>query len=228
MSNITASDLTISATSGTIVVDTFTTFVFAQAQNSLGELNAQFDTAVDAGVLTGAIATWADAQALSGDTLWLASSNASMPPMTVGFANSTGIGQLELTFSIACADPPCDSETNVDFSAFIEESLNLLTDTSGETAESQTIFNLLLNGDTLLFRNSLLSIGPGSSDALANALLLMTSRTLLYGTPYTLLLRVDSESLAVNVPEPALLTLLGLGGLAAAMRTRRAGTKEHR
>src|SRR5262249_12779224 len=97
-------------------------------------------------------------------------------------------------------------------------------DLFGQLARSETIFNLLVNGDTLLFRDDLLSVGPGNHQATSFSTRLANSLVLNYGVPNDLVLRVDSESEVINspVPEPASMTLLGLG-LAAlgASRVRR-------
>jgi hypothetical protein len=223
-SSISASALTVTAESGTIVYDPYTTMAFAAAQNSLGEADANIDSALSAASSAAAAVTWAFGSASSSEVLWTALSSVNIPGMTTGSATAQGQGLLSRTFTVVCGGD-CGDDTTVDFSTMIAESLSVFTDGFGVSAQTQTIFNLLVDGETVLFWTSLLSIGSNDAQSHVDAFLLSGSQTFLYDTPYTLTLRVDSESLAVNVPEPATVMLLTLGGLAASFRARRARIK---
>lgn len=220
MSNIAAVNLSITSAQGTIAFDPFTLFAFAQAQNSLGELDAQFDADPSNPAIANALVTWADGHATIGAAAWAASSNVNIPGSTQGAANSQGQGSLSRGFTIACAGPSCGSGTQVNFSVDLSGQLDVMTDFYGQLATTETIFNLDLDGTPLLFDNRLLSIGPNDAQSQAFAFTLSSSQTLLFDTPYSFLLRVDSESQAINTPEPASVTLLCLG-LAMALRFRR-------
>jgi hypothetical protein len=82
---------------------------------------------------------------------------------------------------------------------------------------------LIVNGNTLLSPDNIRSIGPNGLQTLSFSSTQTNKMTLTYGTPYDLVLRVDSESEVINtVPEPASVTLLGLGfGALGALRGRR-------
>jgi RHS repeat-associated protein len=97
---------------------------------------------------------------------------------------------------------------NTTFSINISGLLNLFTDTYGQSADAETVFTLQLNGNPVLFNDSLLSIGPNQSQALPISTTLSDSITLQYNTTYQLLIEADTESSVLNVPEP------GIGALA--------------
>lgn len=220
MSNIAAVNLSITSAQGTITFDPFTLFAFAQAQNSLGDLDAQFDFDPSNPAVANAMVTWADGHATIGSSAWSASSNVNIPGSAEGAANSQGQGSLESGFTIACTGPSCGSDTQVTFSVDLSGQLDVMTDLYGQLATTETIFNLDLDGTPLLFDNRILSIGPNDAQSQIFAFTLSGSQTLLYDTPYSFLVHVDSESQAINTPEPASITLLCLG-LAVALRFRR-------
>ena len=223
LSSISVSDLSVTSESGSITFDPFTTQAIASAQNSLGEADADVDGSPSDPATASAAVTWATASASSSGALWSAQSSVNIPGFTDGAAASQGQALWSTTFTISCTSATCDPGTTVDFDVLITRSLFVFTDGYGVFADAQTTFNLLLDGDTVLFSTSLLSIGPNDADGIgATNIPFSNSLELLYDTPYTLTLRVDAESLAQNVPEPATFTMLGLGGLIGAIRAHRA------
>jgi hypothetical protein len=225
VSSLSASNLTIAAEGpGIVSVDPlFQTLALAHAQNTLGDVDDEFDFEIAAPAATSASVTWANGSSTSSDTTWTANSTAHIVGVD-GEANSSGQGQLFATLEVDC--PGCVGSTTVDFSVDLTGLLQVQTDKFGELARAETIFNLLVNGDTLLFRDDILSIGPNGLQTLSFAPTLTGKMTLTYGTPYDLVLRVDSESEVINafgtVPEPASVTLLCLGfGALGALRVRR-------
>jgi hypothetical protein len=215
LSSITATDLRITLASapasGQTALDVFTTLAFAQAQNSLGELDQAFDTQVGVPANADALVTWAEGHATSGDgsvVPWKASSLVNLPGSgneAASLGQGTWIDSFVITGGVGAV--------SVNFAVDLSGLLQLATDSSGLLAETETIFTLLLEGDTVLSDDRPRSIGPNATLLEPFSLTLTGSRDLMFNTSYSLLLRVDSESHAINaaVPEPSTITLLGLG-----------------
>jgi hypothetical protein len=224
LSDISASHLLIADRGAGIVTfdPLFQTLALAHAQNSLGELDDESDFEIGIPAATAAAVTWANGSSSSSDTAWKANSNAKILGVD-GAANSFGQALWFTTFEIDC--PTCIGSTTVDLSIGLSGDLEVQTDPAGLLARTETIFNLLINGDTALFRDDLLTIGSNDHKVLAFGTTLTRTLTLTYGTPYDLVLRADSESEVINAaaPEPASATLLllGLGTLGAARVRRR-------
>jgi len=94
---------------------------------------------------------------------------------------------------------------NVTFNATLNGSQSLFTDSEGQFAASEIVFNFLLpDFGNVLFLDNPLSIGPNSllvsplSTTLTNTLVLQTN------TRYALIAEVDAESSGLNItPEPS-------------------------
>ncbi len=221
-SDVLASDLTITATNGTLVFSPYAATAFALAQNSLGEVDAQFDGPAAAAAAIATV-TWANAQGTSGAAQWSAQSSVNIPGGFDAAAASQAQGLWASDFVINCSTT-CGRSTQVTFSALLSGLLFVQTDSTGLSATTETIFNLNLDGNPVLFHDALLSIGPNDLQSQAFATVLASTLTLDYDTPYSLLLRVDSESSGLTtVPEPSTLTLVALG--IAAVRARRRRTR---
>ena len=204
--------LTITPASGTVVFSP-TAQSFAQAQNSLGELVSNFDNGTTAN--SSASVTWANASGVADSISQTASAsaNVNLPGSVFGAASSVGRGALyDLSFSITGASGP----VSVQFSAMLPYSQSLMTDANGLQATSEVIFDLSIDGVTVLFLDSPQSIGPSSAFSTSGSPTLTNSMTLNAGQTYNLYLELDAESSGINVPEPATLSLL-LGGALLSM-----------
>jgi len=224
-SDISFSNLQITASAGTIQFqDVWTTQAFAQAQNSLGGLASQFNSNNGGPSTASAAVTLASASGnaavapLSG----AASSNATIPGNMNAQAISTGTGTLFNFFEITGGS----GSVNVTFSADIAGTLDVMTDQTGLLASTETIFGLQLDGAPILFFDQPLSVGPNSSASTAFSKNLSTMVSLDYGTVYYVVAQADSESRAINTPEPATASLLfsALLGVAGYVRKRRGQT----
>lgn len=199
--------LTISPASGSIMFSP-TAQSFVQAQNSLGELVSNFDNGATAN--SSAVVTWATSSGAADTIVQRASSSANVNiPNVTGSASSVGRGALfDTAFSIAGTSGP----VSVQFSATFPFAQSLMTDIYGVQASSEVILNLSIDGQTVLFFDSPLVIGPSTSLDTTGFPTLTNSMTLTAGQTYDLFLEIDSESSGINVtPEPASLLLL-LGG----------------
>ena len=231
MANITFS-LHITSDPGTSVVfsDNWTAEAFAQANNSLGQLQTPFDSS-QTGTATADTkgVTWADGHGQA-DPVHLiggAQSNANIPGTTLGQASSQGQGTLFNFFEITTNDPNA-TDVQVDFSVDLAGGVSAFTDTNGLSARSEVIFDLEVDGARVngLFLDSLLSINPNSPPAPGIPQMLSGSLTLQPDTPYFLLAEADAESMVANTPEPSTLALMltGFGALTGFARKMRAGT----
>jgi len=208
--NLNLTGLEISPSSGTLqVLSPLTASAFAQAQDSLGGLDQQFNS-VDDGTTTASALTFlasangaASAAVLDAN----ASSNVNISGIAAA-ASSVGRGSLRGSFEIVGATAP----VSVGFTAMLQTDQSLSTLALGQSATSEVIFNFnlpdLLNQPLLFFDNPL-QIGP--SDSLSNTAspTLTASVVLQPNTPYSFITEVDAESSGLNtVPEPSSLLLL--------------------
>ena len=208
--------LTITPASGTIMFSP-TAQSFAQAQNSLGQLVSNSDSGVTAS--SSAAVIWANANGSANSISQTVSSSANVNiPNVTGAANSVGRGSIfDTAFSITGTSGP----VSVQFSVALPYSQSLMTDIYGVQATSEVIFDLTVDGSTVLFLDSPFAIGPSTSLATSGSPTLTNSMTLTAGQTYDLYMEVDSESSGINTtPEPATLTLLLGGALVPFVRRR--------
>jgi hypothetical protein len=210
--------LTVTPATGAVQFDptAFEAFATAKAQNSLGELDDRFDLQIGAPATIDATVLWAKAHGDVSNLFSRANSSVTLPGSVPAAASSAGQGQWFNTFTLTGGT----GQAPVMLSLEVNGLLHLLTDSVGTLAATEIILNLLLDGETIGFSHVLQSIGPNEAFSDSFSATLTASRDLNFNTaePYSLLLRVDSESRAVNaVPEPAMLTLLAVG-LGAGLR----------
>jgi hypothetical protein len=193
------SSLSITPSSGSVVFGVWTANAFAQASNSLGELESSFDSGASAAA--SAFVTWADASgagvgaAQTGDS----SAVANIPGCILAQASSTGRGSVAGSFEITGGA----GAVEVAFSVALTGFQDLLTDACGLLAESEIVFALEVDGSPVAVSSHLVSIGPNSAETHSYAETASGTATLEFGQVYSLLLEVDSESRVVNTPEPA-------------------------
>lgn len=203
---------------------------FAEAKNSLGELDQDYDFSLSGGTVSAdAMVTWADGHgdasaptffppdlSVTGNAASNVNCPGCKPPKA---ASSLGRGSLFNEFVITGGLGTVD----VDFSANLLGDLFVFTDKCGVFAKTEVIFGLELDGNPILFHHDLLAIGPNSLASLPVSEALFTTVPLEFDVPYFLYLEVDSESAGAVVPEPATwaLMLVGLGCLIVYRRKRR-------
>ncbi len=211
-SEIDFSNLQITPSAGTVqFLDPWTAQAFAQASNSLGQREQRFDASVGGVARADASVTFAAGHTTVSAVNLTASAASSVNIPGGNFAaSSVGLGTL---FNTSFMITGVTGDVQVDFLATILGSLNVLTDLFGLKAETETIFTLEVDGTSVLFSSHLLSIGPNSADHLSFFESLFGTLLLPSNTPIFILAQVDSESMAINVPEPPTITLL-LAGLA--------------
>jgi hypothetical protein len=206
--------------------------VFAQAQDSLGGSDQQFNSVPDGATSASAMTSLANA---SGTALFpqLNASSASgvdIPNITAfasSAANGGPFGSLFGQFEIMGAPGP----VSVQFTALLNYSQLVLTTGAGVSASSEVIFNLLLpdvSDSPILFLDNPLSIGPNAFQLAAATPTRSNSVTLQPGTPYTLILGTDAESSGVStVPEPSTAPLLSTGLVLCVLLTGRKCRRKH-
>jgi hypothetical protein len=219
-SSIAFSNLSIVPASGSVILpDAWTLAAFAQAQNSLGELEPRFALQFSPSTAAAdAVVTYADSHGQASalhtppDLLvtGMASSTVNIPGCNGTEAFSTGHGTLFKTFMITGGTGAVAVQLGADITA----NLHVLTDACGGLADTEVNFHLDIDGEPQLFYNTLLAIGPSDEALLSASPSLTHALALQYDTPYFLLLEVDSESHGrSDVPEPSTLLLLLSGCL---------------
>lgn len=203
---------------------------FAQAQNSLGENDGDFNSGLSPASLTAdGVVTYAmthgQASApgdppdfnLSGS----ASGQVDIPTFTTAQALGVARGAMYNSFKIIGGIGTID----VTFTVDIAGALLAMTGPTGVLAQIETIFALSLDGTPILFRSDFLSVGTNDSASSSFAVTLSATVPLTAGgDEHTLYFEVDSEPQGItSVPEASSLVLLlpALGVLALGWSARR-------
>jgi len=221
--SLSLTQLQISPAFGSLQIQSpFAAGAFAQAQDSLGGFDQQFNSVNDTSTSAAALTALANAN-----------SAASMPALTLSSASAVNIGvdasasssaQAALgpafgtgqgLFQILDSSNPGPNPVGVTFKATLNINQFLQTNFQGLNAFSEVIFQLQLPDlpdQPLLFFDNPISIGPSSTSNFASSPTLTGTVTLETNTSYTLIAEVDSESSGLNeIPEPSLLLLDGFG-----------------
>jgi hypothetical protein len=131
---------------------------------------------------------------------------------------------LEASFTLSQA-------TSVSFGALITAAQSMETDANGQVLENELIFNLNVDGSTVLFYDSPLTLGPSSTYESGPSVLPENNSIDLSAGSHDLFIELDDEQQVLEVPEPSTYLLLriplGAGFLRrlpvfAAVRARRA------
>lgn len=222
ISSLDFSNLQITSSGGSIQFDgAWQATAAAQAMNSLGELSAQFDSSIGGTAITNAMVTFANAQAI-GNAASLTASAGSQINITGGTFAAGSSGQVSLfnTFMITGGT----GDVDVTFSALINGMQSLMTDASGQFAESDVVFTLEIDGDPVLFHASQLTGGPNTSLQQLIAEAVSNTVTLQYNTVYTVGINVDSDippgTNTVLEPSTLILMASGLGLMAGVAKKR--------
>jgi hypothetical protein len=223
-STISFSNPQITSAGGMVVLQgPWTSQAYANAQNSLGEINNEFTSSTGAASTASASVTWANASGtanvspLSGT----ASGNVNIPG-TTGQAITASTADLLNTFMITGGT----GMVNVTFSTNLNGELQVANDQYGVLATAEAIFALQVDGTPYLFFDSPISVGPsasivspfcygtgsGCSPSLSNSVMLD------YNTPCSLYIEIDAETSGYSVtPEPPAAVLLFTALLGIAM-----------
>ncbi len=224
-SSISLSSLTITPASGSVVfTDPWSSQVFAQAQNSFGGFDQNFNNGLGTIVSTNATVMFASGAAVADPiNLLMNTSNATsmvhIPNEPIGFVAASSQGTADIfnsTFMITGGTGP----VNVTFNAMLNSLQTLFTDKFGINATSEVVFALTVNGNVVLFRDSPLAIGSNMFAQLPfNGNVGPNSVMLNYNQDYTIGMELDAESSGQSVPEPSTIALL-FGGPALAFARR--------
>ena len=222
ISSLNFSNLQITSSSGSIQFGgAWQATAAAQAMNSLGELNAHFDSSIGGTAMANVMVTFAGAQGIA-NAASLTAGAGNQVNITGGTfaAGSSGQAFLTNTFMITGGTDDVD----VTFSAMINGMQSLMTDGAGLFAESDVVFSLELDGDPILFHASQLTGGPNTSMQQQIAQALSNTVTLQRNTVYTISIGIDTDipPSTNSVPEPStvILTISGLGLMAGFVRKR--------
>jgi hypothetical protein len=220
-SELAFSNLQILPAAGTIQFGTWTAQAFAQANNSLGELQADFQSSVGGQVQAAALANGRGTA--SGITLTAsADSHGNIPGTTFAAASSVGRAGLFTSVLITGGTGAVD----VVFSLGMAGLLHGFADEFG-SFETELVATLEVDGTPTLFDRFTLAGGPNFPDT--TQLIsknLSATQSLAFDTSFFVFVEADSESKLSNVPEPAtfVLVLTGLGAVAGVAWKRRVGT----
>jgi hypothetical protein len=209
--SITLTQFQISVSSGTInLASPITATAFGEALDSFGGFDQLFNSMDDGSTSAAALTSLAAANAQMSALLFTggAVSSVNIPEINA-FGSSTARSGFSGSFQIVQTNAP----VNVQFKATFNVNQSVQTTGGGVSATSEIIFTTDLDtGDTPLFFDNILQIGPNSSSAVSANPSLTNSLTLDPNTPYAFFVRLDSETTAQNaVPEPASLVLAGTG-----------------
>jgi hypothetical protein len=204
--NSTLSFTNISITPGAGMVDMLTNYsgaAYAQAT-----LNSDYETGTAPSA--SAVGDYSTASGSATSSAPGAQSSAEASVTGVEADNASGQAWLTSSFMITGGS----GNVSVLFGAQLDGSLNVFTDANGQLAMAEGVFSLEINGNSALFTDQYLSIGPSSSQSEPLTGPLSGSMTLQYNTVYVLYVESDAEVSVSSVPEPGVAGLLAVGLLA--------------
>lgn len=202
-----------------IFLDPWTALTFAEASNSVGEREQDFERSVGGNARAEAAVTFAAAVGLASGLNRTGSGNsAARIPVCEPFqASSVGRGSIVNSFIVTGGI----GAVTVEFAADVVGIQRLRTDHCGLLAESEIIVALLVDGETVLFEQSMISIGPNDAADLTLFKRLSATVPLEFNTSYGVFVGADAESRSITtVPEPftPVLVLVAFGSWVARVR----------
>jgi len=208
--------LTITAGSGTVVFDptSTTSEAFAQAQNSFGGFDQDYNSGLGTKVTSNAMVQFACGKALADPVSLVLNSysNVNIPQEPLGFVAASSQGTADIyntNFMITGGT----GTVNVTFDAFLKWVQTLMTNTQGINATSEVVFSLQLYGNnganTVLFLDSPLMIGSNASASIQQLNYELKNSIMLdYDEDYEIYIETDAESSGQSMPEPSTIALL--------------------
>lgn len=222
ITSFTVSNIQFTPATGTAIFMPTSSSVQTNASNSLGEAKENafntFPLATSFSAVTFASAAGtgnAENHSVSGTTI---ANVAGCTCSAASFAISSFSGNLVIVGGTG--------EVDVTVSGLISQMRQVQTDQFGVLAESEVVFDILVNGVAVFSVDSLLSVsGPNQFALVEGSNPLSRLIKLQFGAVNTVEVRLTTRSLAVNeVPEPATVLLLvsGLGFMTGVLKKRRA------
>jgi hypothetical protein len=206
------SHLRISPAAGVVqYLGLWTAQTFAQASNSLGELQADFQSSVGGQVQANALVSFATGHASASAATLTASADSHVMGLSGGIqAGSEGHGNLMNSFMLTGGT----GAVAVGFAMDLAGRLHAVGGGSG-SFQTEILAGVELDGTPILFDRFALMGGPGFPETTQLVSeTLATTLTLQFDTPYFLFVDPDSETYPVTpVPEPSptMLLLIGFG-----------------
>jgi len=208
---------------------------FAQASNSLGELDVNFDSSIGGTATAAALVTFASGQGMANAAGLVidCAANVNIPGCLPRSASSIARGSLSNSFTITGGT----SAVDVSISAMLDGMQHVLTDVCGELAESEVIFTLDVadsfgNVVFSLSFHSLLTIGRNAELQSMISQAVAGTAHLQFNTEYSIFIETDTESRGITspVPEPSTMVLLlsGLSFVAGVVRKQITVSAAHR
>jgi hypothetical protein len=192
-------ELGIQPSAGSVIFLSPSAFAFAQAQDSLGGLDANSSSGIFA--LTTAATSLADGAGLGFEGIGVAASDVNIPNIAAS-ASSVGQGQFSGELEIVGTT----GNVSVQFSAPLLVDQFLSTSVEGLSASSEVVLNVsspdINSGNPFLFYDNPITIGPNTSQAFSDTPTLADTETLVAHKKYLLTFSVDAESSGLSaLPE---------------------------
>ena len=203
--SVQVSNLTMTSSSGTLVfLDPWTVQAFAQAQNSLGGNNSQFNSSLGGLAQANANVQFASAQS-SADAINMILMGSAGVNIRGGLIAASAASEETLynMFEITGVGGP----VNVSFGIMLNSMQSLYTDSSGLFATSEVAFTLSVDGQVVLFNYIANQIGSNESWSNNFSGELNSTISLNENQPYQITLFADPELSGGNAPEPPTIAL---------------------
>ena len=222
LTSFSVSNLQFTARTGTAQFTPTAASARAQAENSSGQLVNNVANTFPLSVATASVNFASASGTANASTVSLSGNTSASVGDCTCSASSFVIATLTGTLVITGAEGMVD----VDITGLQSLLLHVQTNQSGVLAETEILFDMLVNGSTVfsLQIDQLIPIGPNGLAHVEGTSQIARTISLQAGTENTILIRALPRSLVVNeVPEPATVVLLvsGLGFMTGVLKKRR-------